>query len=188
MISLKKAAAGVTTAAIAAAGVTVVSSGTAAAAVPFTHIAGNTVSVHITEPLPNQSCMAMLVPPSAAGDLAGAAIAGGGNLMPIIAALGNRQDIIALDGAGIPGIFQLPVTIPGQPGWLSATNVPSNVYALAVICMGHNGPLEPHIFPAVVGNPLDAFAGSAAGSVGGGAPSPAPAANGGTGSAGSSGS
>ena len=60
----------------------------------------------------------------------------------------------------------------------------SNVYALAVICMGHDGPMEPHLFPAVVGNPLDAFTGSAAGSVGGGAPAPAPApATGGTGSA-----
>ncbi len=179
MISMKKVAASVAVAVTAAAGATVAGAGAANAAVPFTHIAGNTVSVHVTDPLPGQSCMAMLVPPSAAGDLAGAAIAGGGNLMPIISALGARNDIIALDGPGIPGIFRLPVTLPGQPGWLSATDVPANVYALAVICMGHDGPLEPHVFPAVVGNPFDAFVGSAAGSVGGGAPAAAPTTDGG---------
>lgn len=181
MTTLKKAAAGFAVAATAAAGVTVAGAGAANAAVPSPHIVGNTVSVHIADPLPGQSCMGMLVPPSAGGDLAAAAIAGGGNLMPIISALGDREDIVALNGPGIPGIFQLPVTIPGQPGWLSAENVPSNVYALAVICMGHDGPMEPHVFPAVVGNPLDAFAGSAAGSVGGGAP--APTTGGGNGSA-----
>src|SRR5699024_8236506 len=118
--------------------------------------------------------------------ISGAAIGGVGISMPIIAALGNTPDLIALNGPGIPGIFQLPATIPGQPGWLSAENVPSNVYALAVFCLTGGGPVEPHVFPAVVGGPLDAFAGSAAGSVGGGAPAPAP--DGGTGSAGGSGS
>lgn len=186
MTSLTKAAAGFAAAATAAAGITVAGAGTANAAVPYVHVAGNTVSVHVTEPLAGQTCMGMLVPPYAAADIAGAAIGGGGNLMPIIAALGNNPDVIALNGPGIPGIFQLPATIPGQPGWLSAENVPSNVYALAVFCLTGGGPVEPHVFPAVVGGPLDAFAGSAAGSVGGGAPAPAP--DGGTGSAGGSGS
>lgn len=178
MNTLKKAAAGFAVAATAAAGVTVASAGAANAAVPHPNIVGNTVNVHITEPLPGQTCMGMLVPPYAAADIAGAAVSGGGNLMPIVAALGNNPDVIALNGPGIPGIFQLPVTIPGRSGWLSAQNVPSNIYALAVICMGHDGPMEPHLFPAVVGNPLDAFAGSASGSTGIGGPA-APTGNGG---------
>lgn len=181
MTTLKKAAAGFAVAATAAAGISVAGAGAANAAVPFVHTVGNTVNVHVTDPLPGQTCMGMLVPPYAAADIAGAAAAGGGNLMPIVAALGNNPDVIALNGPGIPGIFQLPVTIPGQPGWLSAQNVPSNIYALAVICMGHDGPMEPHLFPAVVGGPLDAFAGSAAGSTGVGGPA-APTGNGGTGS------
>lgn len=184
MTSLTKAAAGFAAAATAAAGITVAGAGAANAAVPYVHVVGNTVSVHVTEPLGGQTCMGMLVPPYAAADIASAAIGGGGNLMPIIAALGNNPDVIALNGPGIPGIFQLPATIPGHPGWLSAENVPSNVYALTVPCLTGGGPVEPHVFPAVVGGPLDAFAGSAAGSVGGGAPTPAP--DGGTGSAGGS--
>lgn len=186
MSTLKKAAAGLAVAATAAAGVTFAGTGAANAATPFVHIAGNTVNVHVTAPLEGQTCMGMLVPPYAAADVAGAAIAGGGNLMPILSALGNRNDVIALNGPGIPGIFQLPMTIPGQDGWLSATNVPSNVYALAVICMTGGGPMEPHVFPAVVGNPLEAFSGSAAGSAGGGPA--APTNGGGTGSTSSSGS
>ena len=177
----KKAAAGLASVGMAA-GLTVAGAGAASAAVPHPHIAGNTVNVHVTAPLPNQTCMGMLVPPYAAADLAGAAVSGGGNLMPIIAALGNNPDVIALNGPGLPGIFQLPVTIPGQDGWLSAQNVPSNIYALAVICMGHDGPMEPHLFPAVVGNPMEAFGGSVAGSTGVGGPA-APTGNGGTGSA-----
>lgn len=180
MTTLKKAAAGFAVAATAAAGITAAGAGAANAAVPFVHVAGNTVSVHVTDPLPGQTCMGMLVPPYAAADIAGAAIGGGGNLMPIVAALGNNPDVIALDGPGALG-FHLPMTLPGTPGWLSAENVPSNIYALAVVCMGHDGPMEPHVFPATVGNPLDAFAGSAAGSVGGGGPA-APTGNGGTGS------
>ena len=176
MNTLKKAAAGFAVAATAAAGVTVASAGAANAAVPHPNIVGNTVNVHITEPLPGQTCMGMLVPPYAAADIAGAAVAGGGNLMPIIAALGNNPDVIALDGPGALG-FHLPMTIPGHDGWLSAQNVPSNIYALAVICMGHNGPMEPHLFPAVVGNPMEAFAGSASGSTGIGGPA-APTDNG----------
>lgn len=182
MSLVKKAAAGLAAVGMAA-GLTVAGAGAASAAVPHPHVAGNTVNVHITEPLPNQTCMGMLVPPYAAADLAGAAVSGGGNLMPIIAALGNNPDVIALDGPGIPGIFHLPVTWPGQSGWLSAQNVPSNIYALAVICMGHDGPMEPHLFPAVVGNPLDAFGGSVAGSSGIGGPAPATGNAGGTGSA-----
>lgn len=177
MTNLKKAAAGFAVAATAAVGISVAGAGAANAATPFVHIAGNTVNVHVTAPLPNQTCMGMLVPPYAAADIAGAAVAGGGNLMPIIAALGNNPDVIALNGPGIPGIFQLPMTIPGQDGWLSAQNVPSNIYALAVICMGHAGPMEPHLFPAVVGNPMEAFAGSASGSTGIGGPA-APTDNG----------
>lgn len=185
MTTLKKVAAGFAVAATAAAGVTVAGAGAANAAVPFVHIAGNTVNVHVTDPLPGQTCMGMLVPPYAAADIAGAAVAGGGNLMPIVAALGNNSDVIALNGPGIPGIFQLPVTIPGTEGWLSAQNVPSNIYALAVICMGHDGPMEPHLFPAVVGNPMEAFAGSASGSTGIGGPA-APTGNGGGSASGSS--
>src|SRR5699024_752866 len=56
--------------------------------------------------------------------------------------------------------------LPGQPGVLFANNVPSNVYALAVVCVSGDGPAEPHLFPAVVGGPLDAFGGSVAGSTG----------------------
>lgn len=168
MSILKKAAAGLAVTATAAS-LSVVGSGAANAAVPHPRIVGNTVNVHITDPLPGQTCMGMLVPPYAAADLAGAAVSGGGNLMPIIGALGANPDVIALDGPGGFG-FHLPVTIPGQPGWLTAQNVPSNIYALAVICMGHDGPMEPHLFPAVVGGPLDAFAGSAAGSTGVGGP------------------
>ena len=181
MTIAKKAAAGLAAVGMAA-GLTVAGAGAASAAVPHPNIVGNTVNVHITEPLPGQTCMGMLVPPYAAADLAGAAVSGGGNLMPIIGALGNNPDVIALDGPGGFG-FNLPVTIPGQPGWLTAQNVPSNIYALAVICMGHDGPMEPHLFPAVVGGPLDAFAGSAAGSTGVGGPA---APTGGNGSSGSS--
>ena len=181
MTIAKKAAAGLAAVGMAA-GLTVAGAGAASAAVPHPNIVGNTVNVHITEPLPGQTCMGMLVPPYAAADLAGAAVSGGGNLMPIIGALGNNPDVIALDGPGALG-FNLPVTIPGQPGWLTAQNVPSNIYALAVICMGHDGPMEPHLFPAVVGGPLDAFAGSAAGSTGVGGPA---APTGGNGSSGSS--
>lgn len=173
-MSLSKKLFGGVAAVAMAAGLTVAGSGAANAAVPFPHIAGNNVSVHVTDPLPGQTCMGLLVPPYAGADLAGAAIGGGGNLMPIIGALGERNDVIALDGPGVPGIFQLPVTIPGQSGWLSADNVPSNVYALAVVCLSGDGPAEPHLFPAVVGNPLDAFGGSVSGSLGGG-----PAAGGG---------
>ena len=181
MTIAKKAAAGLAAVGMAA-GLTVAGAGAASAAVPHPNIVGNTVNVHITEPLPGQTCMGMLVPPYAAADLAGAAVSGGGNLMPIIGALGNNPDVIALDGPGALG-FNLPVTIPGQPGRLTAQNVPSNIYALAVICMGHDGPMEPHLFPAVVGGPLDAFAGSAAGSTGVGGPA---APTGGNGSSGSS--
>src|SRR5699024_10393770 len=92
MTSLTKAAAGFAAAATAAAGITVAGAGAANAAVPYVHVAGNTVSVHVTEPLAGQTCMGMLVPPYAAADIAGAAIGGGGNLMPIIAALGNNPD------------------------------------------------------------------------------------------------
>lgn len=169
MSAMKKVVGGFAVAATAAAGLTVAGAGAANAAVPVPNIVGNTVSVHVTDPLPGQMCMGMLVPPYAAADLAGAAVSGGGNLMPIVAALGNNPDVIALNGPGIPGVFQLPMTVPGQPGWLSAKNVPSNIYALAVICMSGNGPMEPHLFPAVVGNPLDAFGGSVAGSTGVGA-------------------
>lgn len=180
-MSLSKKLLGTVAAVGMAAGLTVAGSGAANAAVPFPHIVGNTVSVHVTDPLPGQTCMGMLVPPYAATDLAGAAIGGGGNLMPIIGALAERDDVIALDGPGIPGVFQLPVTLPGQPGWLSSENVPSNIYALAVICLSSDGPAEPHLFPAVVGGPLDAFGGSVAGSTGVG---PAPGGGGGgTGSA-----
>ncbi|AWH91394.1 hypothetical protein [Dietzia lutea] len=172
MTIAKKVAAGLAAVGMAA-GLTIAGSGVASAAVPHPNIAGNTVSVHITDPLPGQTCTGILVPPSATGDLAGAAIAGGGDLMSIVRALGNRYDVISLDGPGLPGVFTLPMTLPGQPGWLTARDVPSNVYALAVLCLGHNGPVEPHLFPAVVGNPLDAFGGSAAGSVGAG-PAAAP--------------
>ena len=182
MITLKKAAAGFAVAATAAAGVTIASAGAASAAEPVPHVYGNTVAVDVNAPLPGQTCIGMLVPPHAAAELAGAAIAGDGDLMTIIQALGNRSDVISLKGPGAFG-FHLPATIPGQPGKLWADNVPSNVYALAVICMGHNGPMEPHVFPAVVGDPLAAFSGSAAGSVGGGAPAPAPTTGGGNGSA-----
>ena len=185
MSALKKVVGGLAVAATAVAGITVAGAGAANAAVPVPNVAGNTVSVHVTDPLPGQTCMGMLVPPYAAADLAGAAVSGGGNLMPIIAALGNNPDVIALNGPGIPGVFQLPVTIPGQAGWLTAENVPSNIYALAVICLTGDGPAEPHLFPAVVGNPLDAFAGSATGSMGG-SPAPAPGNGGGNGSAGGS--
>lgn len=179
MTIAKKAAAGLAAVGMAA-GLTVAGAGAASAAVPHPNIVGNTVNVHITEPLPGQTCMGMLVPPYAAADLAGAAVSGGGNLMPIIGALGNNPDVIALDGPGIPGVFQLPVTIPGQPGFLTANNVPSNIYALAVICLSGDGPAEPHLFPAVVGGPLDAFGGSVAGSTGAG-----PALGGGGGNTGS---
>lgn len=181
MSIVKKAAAG-TAAAAMAAGMTVAGAGAASAAVPVPHVGANSVQVHITDPLPGQTCMGMLVPPYAAADLAGAAAAGGGNLMPIIGALGESDDVIALDGPGVPGLFQLPVTIPGQSGWLSAENVPPNVYALAVICLSSDGPAEPHLFPAVVGNPLDAFGGSVAGSTGAG-PAPGGGGGGDTGSA-----
>lgn len=160
----KKAAAGVAAVGMAA-GLTVAGTGAASAAVPTPHVLGNTVTVNIDQPLEGQMCMGMLVPPSAAADLAGAAVAGGGDLMAIIRALGNRHDVVSLAGPGAFG-FHLPATLPGQPGVLFANNVPSNIYALAVICMSGGGPAEPHLFPAVVGNPLDAFGGSVAGSTG----------------------
>ena len=160
-----------------AAGLTVAGAGAASAAVPVPHVFGNQVVVDITQPLPGQTCLGMLVPPAAGADVAGAAIAGGGDLMAIIRTLGNRGDVVALRGPGVPGIFTLPMTLPGQPGRLVAENVPSNVYALAVVCMSNSGPAEPHLFPAVVGNPVDAFVGSAGGSTG---VTPAPVQGGGT--------
>lgn len=160
----KKAAAGVATVGMAA-GLTVAGAGAASAAVPTPHVLGNTVTVNVDHPLPGQTCVGMLVPPYAAADVAGAAIASGGDLMAIVRALGNRHDVISLAGPGAFG-FHLPATLPGQPGVLFANNVPSNIYALAVICISGNGPAEPHVFPAVVGNPLESFAGSAAGSTG----------------------
>lgn len=181
MTTLKKAAAGFAVAATAAAGITVAGTGAANAAVPVHNIAGNTVNVHVTQPLDGQTCIGMLVPPAAMAAVGGAAIAGGGDILPILSALGDRSDVIELDGLGAFG-FNLPATLPGQEGWLTATNVPSNVYALAVVCLGGGAPMEPHIFPAVVGNPLEA----AAGSMGGGPA--APTDNGNSGSAGSSGS
>lgn len=165
MTIAKKAAAGLAAVATAA-GLTVAGAGAANAAAPVPHVFGNQVVVDINQPLEGQTCLGMLVPPYAAADLAGAAVAGGGDLMTIVGALGNRNDVISLKGPGVPGIFNLPMTIPGQSGVLTAENVPSNIYALAVICLSGNGPAEPHLFPAVVGNPLDAFAGSAAGSTG----------------------
>ncbi|UVE94613.1 hypothetical protein [Dietzia sp. B32] len=176
MTIAKKAAAGLTAIATAA-GLTVAGAGVANAAAPVPHVFGNQVVVDINQPLEGQTCLGMLVPPYAAADLAGAAVAGGGDLMTIVRALGNRGDVISLKGPGIPGIFNLPMTLPGQPGKLTAENVPSNIYALAVICLTGGGPAEPHLFPAVVGNPLDAFAGSAAGSSG---VAPAPIQGGGT--------
>lgn len=176
MTIARKAAAGLATVGMAA-GLTVAGAGAASAAVPVPNVAGNTVSVHVTAPLPGQTCLGMLVPPYAAADLAGAAVTGGGDLMTIVRALGSRGDVISLAGPGIDGIFRLPVTVPGQSGFLTATDVPSNIYALAVICLSSGGPAEPHLFPAVVGNPLDAFAGSAAGSSG---VAPAPVQGGGT--------
>lgn len=179
-MSLSKKLFGAVAAVGMAAGLTVAGSGAANAAVPTPHIHGNSVFVNIDHPLEGQTCIGMLVPPYVAADLGGAAIAGGGDLMAIISALGDRHDVISLAGPGAFG-FNLPATLPGQPGVLAAENVPSNIYALAVVCLTGGGPAEPHLFPAVVGNPLDAFGGSAAGSVGAGPA--APPAGGGGGSA-----
>ncbi|HJC28072.1 MAG TPA: hypothetical protein H9759_01610 [Candidatus Dietzia intestinipullorum] len=164
MSLVKKAASGLAVAAMAA-GMTLAGTGAANAAVPTPHVLGNTVTVNVDQPLPGQTCIGMLVPPYAAADLAGAAVASGGDLMAIVRALGDQHDVISLAGPGAFG-FNLPATLPGQPGVLFANNVPSNVYALAVVCVSGDGPAEPHLFPAVVGGPLDAFGGSVAGSTG----------------------
>lgn len=162
MTLAKKAAAGLAAVGMAA-GLTVAGAGAASAAVvPAPRVLGNSVSVDIAQPLPGQSCSGMLVPPAVAGSLIGPAASG--DLMQIMGALSARDDVIALRHRAI--VIDLPATIPGVPGTLYANDVPANFYALAVFCVGAGTPIEAYLHPAVVGNPLDAFAGSAAGSTG----------------------
>lgn len=142
-----------------AAGMTVSGAGAANAAVTTPHVLGNSVSVNIDQPLPGQTCFGVLAPAYAAAELGVAAIGGGGDVLAIVQALEARDDVISLAGPGAFGIH-LPATIPGQPGVLFANDVPANIYALAVVCMTVNGPVESHITPQLVGNPLDAFVGS----------------------------
>lgn len=162
MSVLKKVTAGLAVTATAV-GLTAVGAGAAnAAVVPAPRVAGNTVTVDIAQPLVGQSCSAMLVPPYAAAALAGPAVSG--DLMQIMGALSAREDVIALRHNAV--LLNLPATIPGVPGTLYANDVPANIYALAVFCVGAGTPIEAYVHPAVVGNPLDAFAGSATGSSG----------------------
>lgn len=160
MSILRRTVAGVAVAATAA-GLTIVGSGAASAAVVTPAVQGTTVQVNITEPLPGQTCLGMLVPPYVAIHLI--APAASGDLMEVVRALGARDDVIAMR---TPGPIRLPVTLPGLPGTLSAENVPPNIYAVTVFCMRSDGPVEPHLFPAVVGPGLDPIIGSVEGSTG----------------------
>ena len=175
MSAMKTALRGLTVAA-ATVGLTLGGASAANAAVVQPDTIGNTVVAHVHDPLPGQTCIGLAVPPYAALDVVPPAI--GGDLMDILGAVANRDDIHALHLDMWP--LNPPMTLPGQPGTLIAENVPSNFYALTVICMG-GGNTEPHIHPVVVGDPLSAAGGSVQGSLGGGGAAPAPTGN--TGSA-----
>lgn len=139
-------AAGMTVAAAAAAHAT-----TATAPV----VNGTTVSVTFTLQGGQvaDACGAVLTPTAAAAGVADRLMSG--DLSELLGILSGESDTIVLRSNGLP--LAAPTLL--GPATVSASAVPSNVYALVTVCASDRAP---KVTPTVlVGNPLEAIGGSA---------------------------
>ena len=153
----------------ATAALTLAGAGAASATTAASTVVDNTVSVNFTlesaQPL-GDACGAILAPTSAvpaltasfanADDLAG--------LEDLLTTLMNDDSIIVLTGdLGTPVVSLFPLVAPTRT--VTATDVPSNVYALVSVCASDEDPTIEA--PVLVGNPVEALTGSLSGLAGG---------------------
>lgn len=152
----------------ATAALTVAGIGAASATTADSTIDGNTVSVEFALESAEilDTCGAVLAPtsslPTLTAALANADTAGG--FTALLQTLGENEDIHVLKGAlGLPFVS---VNLLAPSATATATNVPSNVYALVSFCLSdvENPQIDA---PILVGDPADAVLGSLSGLTGG---------------------
>lgn len=141
----------------AATALTVAGAGAAMATTNTSNVDGNDVSVTFTleDGDVADSCSAILTPTAAAAGLA--AQLADGNVVDIIETLLNDDSVIVLkDGIGLP---TAALTLLNKSNTVSATDVPSNVYALVSVCLSdtENPSINPFL---LVGDPMEAIMGS----------------------------
>ncbi|MDV8002497.1 hypothetical protein [Rhodococcus sp. IEGM 1408] len=149
----------------ATAALTLAGAGAASATTAENTVVGNTVSVTFTleaGQLLGDACGALLAPTSAVPELT-AAFANADNadgLQALLATLTKNDSLIVFPGdLGTPLVSLVPAVAPSRT--VTATNVPSNVYALVSFCGSDD---EPTIdAPLIVGNPAEALTGSLSG-------------------------
>lgn len=145
----------------AATALTVAGAGAAAAATNETTVDGNTVSVTFeleSGQVLGDTCGAVLTPTSAAPALA--ARLADGNIVDIINTLINDDNVTVLYDGPLPNTVLVPLVDPS--GTVTATNVPSNVYAVVSFCL--SDPTNPGVeMPVLVGDPVEAIQGSIGG-------------------------
>lgn len=141
----------------AATALTVAGAGAAMATTHTSNVDGNDVSVkfELESGEIGDTCSAILTPTAAAAGLA--AQLADGNIGDIIDTLLNDNSVVVLKDGILPNTVLVPVVHPS--GTVSATDVPSNVYALVSVCLSDTD--NPSINPFVlVGDPMEAIMGS----------------------------
>lgn len=146
----------------AATALTVAGAGAAMATTHTSDVDGNDVSVtfELGDGLLDlgDTCGAVLTPTAAAAGLA--TQLADGNITNIFDTLVNDDNVTVLYRDGL--ILDTPLTVLSQidpTRTVTATDVPSNVYALVSICLSE--PTSPEVNPAViVGDPMEAIMGS----------------------------
>lgn len=144
----------------AATALTIAGAGAAAATTNTSAVDGNRVSVTFTleSGQLGDTCGAVLTPTSAAPALA--ARLADGNILDIIDTLINDDNVTVLRDGLLPTTILAPLVNPS--GTVTATDVPSNVYAVVSFCL--SDPSEPRIDgPVLVGDPVEAIQGSLSG-------------------------
>ncbi|GLB63621.1 hypothetical protein NCCP2495_15000 [Dietzia sp. NCCP-2495] len=144
----------------AATALTIAGAGAAMAATNDSAVDGNTVSVtfELESGQLGDTCGAVLTPTSAAPALA--ARLADGNIVDIIDTLVNDDNVTVLRDGSLPNTILVPLVNPS--GTVTATDVPSNVYAIVSFCL--SDPTNPAIeAPVLVGDPMEAIQGSIGG-------------------------